>query len=175
MAATVSLEIQLARSICSIFPLCMESNALEKSTDNSATSSFFFLHEYFLGFDELWCESFSPKDILVIPKYILNFTFNAVESQCIVNLDCYGSKGYISIVLGYSKVTLLAEREEAALCPTVDYILVIYVVAVWEQYVVEFPCLPYFWGYFIKPCSFPIFNFSSYYAEFLCKLSWLDV
>ena len=28
-----------------------------------------------------------------------------------------------------------------------------------EQYVVKFPGLPYFWGYFIKPCFFPILIF----------------
>ena len=51
MAATVSLGRLLARSICSIFPLCMESNALEKSINNSVASR--FLHEHLPIFDEL--------------------------------------------------------------------------------------------------------------------------
>ncbi len=43
MAATVSFGSPGARSICSIFPLCIESNALEKSTNNIVASSFFAL------------------------------------------------------------------------------------------------------------------------------------
>ena len=41
MAATVSLRRLLARSICFIFSLCMESNALKKSTNNSVALRFF--------------------------------------------------------------------------------------------------------------------------------------
>ena len=39
-------------------------------------------------------------------------------------------------------------------CPSVYLVLVIYCVAVSEQYVTEFLCLPYFYGHLIKPCSF---------------------
>ena len=39
-ALTVSLGRSYAWSICSMFSLCMESNALEKSTNNSAASRF---------------------------------------------------------------------------------------------------------------------------------------
>ena len=90
----------------------------------------------------------------------------------IVNFGCDGSKGYTTVVLDYSEVTLIEERENAVLCPFVYYVLVIYGVAVSEQYVVEFPCFPNFWGYFIKTSSFLIFNFCYYYGEFfLHKLS----
>ena len=41
MAATVSLGRPRARSICSIFPLCMALNALDKSTNNSVASRIF--------------------------------------------------------------------------------------------------------------------------------------
>ena len=41
MAAKVSLGWPLVWGICSIFPLCMESNALEKSTNNIVASRFF--------------------------------------------------------------------------------------------------------------------------------------
>ena len=61
-----------------------------------------------------------------------------------------GSKGYTLVVLGYPEVTLLGEREDTSFCPSVYCVLVIYGFAVLEQYVVEFPCLQYFWGYFIK-------------------------
>ena len=50
MAASVSLGRPLA-SICSIIPLCMESNVLEKSTNKSVV--LVFLHELILKFDGL--------------------------------------------------------------------------------------------------------------------------
>ena len=49
----------------------------------------------------------------------------------------------------------------------------------WEQYVVKFPGLPYFWGYFIKPCCFSILNFFSTESSSSCvncpslKSNWL--
>ena len=50
------------------------------------------------------------------------------------------------VVLGYSEITLLRKREDAPLYPSVHCVLVIYITAS-EQYVIEFPDLPYFWGY----------------------------
>ena len=75
MAVTVSLGRPYACSICSIFLLCMESKALEKSTN------------------KMCC----------------------------------------SMVLGNSEVTFLGEGEEAAFCPFLYCVLVIYRVAVSEQ------------------------------------------
>ena len=43
MAATISFGRPSTRGICSIFSQCIESNALEKSTNNSDAS--IFLHE----------------------------------------------------------------------------------------------------------------------------------
>ena len=43
-----------------------------------------------------------PKDIWVLPMYFLNFSFYAVVWQSIVDLGCYGCKGYTRLVLGYS-------------------------------------------------------------------------
>ena len=57
---------------------------------------------------------------------------------------------------------LFREREDASLNPPVDRILIINCVRVSELYVVELSGLPYFWGNFIKPCDFPILNFSKY-------------
>ena len=95
----------------------MESNALEKSTNNIVAWRFF---------------ERTPR-IRPIVK--------------IVDLGRYGCKGYTSVVISYSEVTLL-------------FCFGLYGIAVSGQYVVEFPGLPYFWGYFVKPCCFPIFNFS---------------
>ena len=51
MAATVSLGRSYARGICSIFSLCMESNASEKSTSKCRLKV--FLREILLEFDVL--------------------------------------------------------------------------------------------------------------------------
>ena len=92
----IYLYIVLPRSFCT--------NTFKNSTDNQ----------------NLWCRgSISPKAILVLPKYFLYFRFYAVGLQSIADLGRYGSKGYITVVLGYSKVTLFRQREEAPLCPSV--------------------------------------------------------
>ena len=130
-----------------------------------------FLPEH-LKFDSqiLWCGSFffffffcpppQKKAILVLPKYFLNFRFYVVALYSIIDLGCFGCKGYTSVVLGYSEVILLGERNNVALWPSVCYVMAIYGIAVSEQYDVEFLCLLYFWVYFIKTCCFPICNFS---------------
>ena len=41
IAVTTSLRNHLIISICSIFPLCVESNALKKSSNKSVASTFF--------------------------------------------------------------------------------------------------------------------------------------
>ena len=130
-----SIIMQL-RSICSIFPLCMESNALEKWTNYIVASRVFELTSSRILW---WRGLISLKAISFLPKCFLNF---------------------------------LREREDASLCPSVYCVLVIYNITVSGQYVAKFPGFPYFWGYFIKPYCFPIFNFSSYWVKFfLCKLS----
>ena len=80
----------------------------------------------------------------------LNFWFDAVEQQRIINLNRYESKGYATVVLGNYGVTFLGEREDSAFCPPLYCVLVIYGVSVSEQLVIEFPYLPYFWWYFVQ-------------------------
>ena len=53
----------------------------------------------------------------------------------------------------------LREGEDASFSPSVYCVFIIYVITVSEQYVFEFLGLPYFWGYFIKPCCIFIFIF----------------
>ena len=64
------------------------------------------------------------------------------------------SKDYISVVLVYSVVTFLAEREDAAFCPSIYYVLAIYRVAVSEQYVVKFPFFHTSVGISSSPAAF---------------------
>ena len=73
IAQTVSLGKPSSRSTCSIFSLCMESNAWEKSINNSDASRISarttsrirrIVNIWFRG-------SISPKAILVLPKYFI--------------------------------------------------------------------------------------------------------
>ena len=59
----------------------------------------------------------------------LNLRFNAIEKQSIINLSCYRSKSFASVVLGDSMVTFLREGEDAILCPSLYCVLVIYGIA----------------------------------------------
>ena len=63
----------------------------------------------------------------------LPFVFYAVAYSSIVDLGCYGSKGYTSVVLVYSEVILFRKRENASLCPSVYCIFVIYDITVSKQ------------------------------------------
>ena len=81
MAATISLGRPWAGSIYSILPQFMESEALEKSTNNIVESRFFYTHtvKNWTDSQNLWRRgSISPNAILVHPKYLLNFGFYAV-------------------------------------------------------------------------------------------------
>ena len=89
-----------------------------------------FLHEHLPEFDReskcvmLWIDS--PKALLVLPKYFLYFWLYVIAEQSIVDIDRYEYKGDTSVVLGYSEITLLRERESTSLCPSVYCVLVIY-------------------------------------------------
>ena len=68
-------------SICSIFPLCMESKALAKSANNIVASRLFACTPSRIRRIVKICDvvgSFSPKAILVLSKYVLNFGFYVV-------------------------------------------------------------------------------------------------
>ena len=78
----------------------------------------------------LWCcGSISPKTIFIFPKNFLNFRFDEVEWQSIVNLSRYLSKGYTSVFHGHSEVTFFVKKEDAALCPSIYCVLVQYGIA----------------------------------------------
>ena len=101
IAITVSLGRAYANSISSIFSLCIESNAFEKSESNSVASKKFCSY----SFDDLTnsqnlscCGSIPPKTVLIFLKIFLNFKFDTVEKQSIIN--SYRSKSYVSVALG---------------------------------------------------------------------------
>ena len=87
IAVTVSLGRPYARSICSIFPLSMESNALEKSTKKSFTTIFFAqIPSIIQLIVRISCGSIYLKNLLIFPKNSLNFRFDTVEKQSIIYL-----------------------------------------------------------------------------------------
>ena len=74
----------------------MASNALEKSTNKSATLRF---SAPTLS-KNLW--SVSPKTILIIFKNFLNIWFDAVEEQIIRNFN--RNSGYVTIILNWTQI-----------------------------------------------------------------------
>ena len=151
----------------------MKSKALDKSANNIVASSFFFAR--------------TPLRIRRIVKicevvdlflrksfWFFQSMFSILGSMRLLSRALYilATMYFRVIVLSYSEVAILREEENVSLCQSVYCVLIIWAITVPEQYVVELPGLPYFWGYFIKPCCFFIFNFSLYRVEFfLCKLS----
>ena len=53
------------------------------------------------------------------------------------------------VILANSEVTFLREREDAAFCPSVYCILIIYGLTLLEQYVVKFLYIPYIYIYIL--------------------------
>ena len=83
-----------------VFLLCMELNALEKSTNNIVASR--FLHVHLLEYEKQSKSVMSlvefSKTISVIPKYFLYYIrFFAVDQQIIIDLWRLGYKGYTSV------------------------------------------------------------------------------
>ena len=123
MTVTVSLGRQFARSICSIFPQCIESNALEKYTNKIIVSRLVFFFFCTNSFDDstdcknLWCYvSISLETDLIFPKNFLNFRFYAIEKQSIISLNRCRGESYAPVVLDDSEVPFLWEGEETAFC-----------------------------------------------------------
>ena len=122
----------------------------------------------------LWCGLVSLKIVLIFLQNFLNFRFNTIEKQSIINLSHSRSKSYAFVVLGDFEVTFLRDGKDVALSPSLYCILFIYFIVKWESS--NSLIFHTSWGYFIKACSFSAFNFCQYYAEFfLGKLSYFDV
>ena len=158
----VSLYRPYASNICSILPLRIKSMALVKSTNNIVVSRFFARTSSSIRRIDKICDVmdlFLRKQFLVLPKYVLYVGFYAVAWQSIVYLGCCRCNGYTSVVLGKSMVAIFREGENTSLYPSVCWVWIIYSNTVSEHYVIELPGFPYFWGYFIKPCCFSLFNF----------------
>ena len=73
------------------------------------------------------------QTVLIFPKNFLNFRFDMVEKQNIINFSSYRSKSYTYVVVGDFEVTFLREGEDAAFCPSFCCILFIYGIAKLKQ------------------------------------------
>ena len=111
MTVTVYLRKLSARSLCTIFFLRMESNALEKSTNNSVASKYLARTSMFQRIFRICNFSEKCSD------------FSNGLSQFQVRCDC-------DVVLGDSEVNFLREKEDAAFCLSLYCILFIYGVAI---------------------------------------------
>ena len=102
----------------------MESNSLEKSTNSADSNIFFKSFDDLTDYQNLWCGLIFLKTILIFPKNFLNFWFDTVEKQSIINLSSYRNKSYASVVLSDSKMTFL-RKEDASFRPLLYWILYI--------------------------------------------------
>ena len=71
----------------------------------------------------------------------------------------------MEVVLGYSKIRLLGELEDAALCLSIMFWL--YTVLQYQS-IVKFPCFPYFWGISSRPAAFLFLIFLSTMSNSSC-------
>ena len=149
IAVTVALWRQYARSICSIFPLYIELNSLEKSNKQEYCLEICGIYSFDDSTNLSW-RLISLKNFLIFPKNFLNFRSDTIENQGIINLSSYRSKSYASVELSYSKVTL---------CRLLFCVLFKHSVTWSKKYIIKFPYLPYFRGYFIVTQIFFFFFF----------------
>ena len=128
----VSLRRPYANSICSIFPLCMESNAQEKSMNSRVVLRSFagilLMIQWIVQIYEVM-EQFFFKSHSDFPKIFLNFRSHMIEKQRSKNFSNYSSKSNVSVVLSDSKIAFLGEREDAAFCPFLNCVSFIDTVA----------------------------------------------
>ena len=68
----------------------------------------------------------SSKDVLIFPKYLLNFKSDTIQKQTIINLISYSSKDYASVVLCDSEIALLGEWDDVVICPFLYCLLFIH-------------------------------------------------
>ena len=110
---TVSLGRTYVSGICSIFPLSMESNVLEKSSDNKVAEIFcMYSFDDLMDNENLWSYvSISWKAVLIFPKNFLVFRLDMIKKRGIINLSNYSFKNLASIALNNSKVTFLWGKE----------------------------------------------------------------
>ena len=94
-----------------VFPLCMESNTLEKSTNKFYLEVFCMYSNDLMDSENRWsCGLISLETILIFPKNFFNFWSDTIEKQGIINLSSYSSKNHASVVLSNSKVIFLGGR-----------------------------------------------------------------
>ena len=106
----------------------MQWNALEKSTNNNVALKFFAwspsMIRWLVRISDVE-DFFSPKTVLIYPKNIFDFRFDAIAKQSIINLSRYRSKNYVYVVLGDSEITCLRKEEDEAFCSYLYCILFI--------------------------------------------------
>ena len=115
ITVTVSLGRPYARSIYCIFPLCIVSNALVKST-NKCCLKIFCMYSHLMKCQNLRnCGLISLKTVLIFPKNFLHLWSDTIEKQGIINFSSYDS--YALGILSDFKITLSQERKDGSYHP----------------------------------------------------------
>ena len=151
-----------ASRICSIFPLWMESKVLVKSTNSIVACRLFARTPsriiQIVNISEV-VDLFLRKPFWFFLRMLSILGSMRLRSRALYILAA------MLCLCRSSEVDHFRESEDASFHPSVNRILIINCITVSEQYVVELAGLPYFWGNFIKPSGFSIFNFSKYWVE----------
>ena len=95
IAVTTSLGRPYSGSICSIFPLCVESNAFEKST-NSSVALRLVARTHSTNCQILW--GHRTISSLIFAKIFLGFVLDAIKKPGILIFRIYSSKSYASVL-----------------------------------------------------------------------------
>ena len=151
---TVYLGRRYAKSICSIFPLCMKPNVLRKSTNNSVTSRFFALAPSMI--QRIVRISDVVDRFLLKPNWFFQRIFSTSSRIHLRSLAAMALRVMSLYFLEIPKLPILWKKKDAAFCPFFYCASFIHNIAKSKKYVVKFSCLPYFRRYFTLTNSFSV-------------------
>ena len=161
---SIIITVTVGSSICSLF-LCMKSNVLEKSTNNSVALRFF--KQWFNG------QSESVKLWIYFPQkpfwFFLYSRFDMVEKQNMMNLN--RTLSYASVILSNSKVNFLGKGEDTGFY-TFHYCILLIVLHNQRSMSSNFLVFPISGYISSRPAVFRLLIFFQNNIKFfLCKLS----
>ena len=132
--------------ICSIFLLCIKSNAFEKSTHSRFVGFFFnMLLRWFDGLSAFvtLCIYFS-KNRSGVSQELFDFKSDKIDKQDEKNLSSNSSKRYASVVLYDHEDVFFGKGKNINFYPFLNCNLFIDSVVCLKKNVVKFSCLSYF-------------------------------
>ena len=106
-------------------------------------------------------------------KNFIIFWLDMIEKQGIINLSSYSSKSYISVVLSYSKIAFLLERNDAVFCLfTYCVLFICTIISIMEEV-----CHQIFLSFILQEVFFwglQLFCFFFFFFSELCQVYFLS-